>query len=160
MGVFVGLHNLPRCVREVYPHLSRIQINHLSTVLIALLLLPIMTRSKATDSSPRLTVVSSGLHHKITSKKGFPEASSTNIFEALNDQKTANMSTRYDLTKRKLRLPFSLLMNDIICSSQHSFCTRSRGTPSARHSARRRRCQSWLVQISGTGLAAKFSLMM
>ncbi len=80
---------------------SSIQINHLSTSLIALLLLPILARSKSTESSPRLTIVASEVHYFITTKKKFPEVKKEKILEALNDKKAADMSTRYFVSKRE-----------------------------------------------------------
>ena len=45
--------------------------------------------------TPYLTVVSSEVHGYTS----FPEKSSANIFQTLNDEKTANMSDRYQVSK-------------------------------------------------------------
>ncbi len=68
--------------------------------MLALLLLPILSRAKTTDSFPRLTIVASEVHFFIDPKKKFPEVEKENILDALNDTSTPTMSTRYFVTKR------------------------------------------------------------
>lgn len=70
--------------------------NVVSTFLLALMILPKLreTASKF-NITPYLTIVSSEVH-AFTS---FPEKSSANIFETLNDEKTARMTDRYSVSK-------------------------------------------------------------
>ena len=69
--------------------------NHLGTVLLALLLLP---KLSVTPGMPRITIVSSGLHFRV---KKIEEAESKHILATLNDPETAKMGARYNLTKRE-----------------------------------------------------------
>lgn len=73
----------------------RLQVNHLGTALLALLLLPVLA---ATPSHPRITIVSSEVHYWL---KRLNEADSDHILNKLNDPKTADMGKRYHVTKRK-----------------------------------------------------------
>lgn len=70
---------------------STITVNVVSTFLLALLVLPKL-RETATrfNVTPYLTIVSSEVHF-FTS---FPERKSSNIFDTLNDEKSANMPDR------------------------------------------------------------------
>lgn len=71
---------------------STITTNVVSTFLLALMVLPKL-RETATkfNITPHLVIVSSEVH-AFTS---FPEKSSANIFQTLNEKETANMSDRY-----------------------------------------------------------------
>ena len=75
---------------------STITTNVVSTFLLALLILPKLhdTASKY-STTPRLTIVSSEVH--MFTK--LPEKSSPRIFDKLNDEKTANMSDRYSISR-------------------------------------------------------------
>ncbi|KAI0081318.1 NAD(P)-binding protein [Panus rudis PR-1116 ss-1] len=77
-----------------------LQVNHLSTALLALLLLPCLSQAARDSSSPsRLVVVSSGIHTQVSfSEDQFP----SNIITRLNDQSltdTAGFESRYGHTK-------------------------------------------------------------
>ncbi|KII95100.1 hypothetical protein PLICRDRAFT_33932 [Plicaturopsis crispa FD-325 SS-3] len=82
---------------------SNLQVNHLSTALLSLLLLPIMERTaKAHSTRPRLVFVSSGLHYF----SSIPDdvVQSPKILEKLNDKDYSTsspkiMKERYTLTK-------------------------------------------------------------
>ena len=76
---------------------TTITTNVASTFLLALLLLPKLRETAATFGvTPRLTIVSSNVHGFTQ----FPEKSSTDIFQTLNDKHTANMMDRYVYTLR------------------------------------------------------------
>lgn len=79
-----------------------IQVNVLSTVLLALLLLPTLQRLATTTDQqkttpPKLVIVASSTHAKLTS---FPEQDSPNILEALNKPESFGpLQYRYSLSK-------------------------------------------------------------
>jgi hypothetical protein len=78
-------------------HLYRLQVNHLGTALLGLLLLPKLASTPHTpDFSPRLTIVSSEVHYWV---KRLEEAGQKHILNALNDPKKAKMLERYNVTK-------------------------------------------------------------
>jgi hypothetical protein len=62
--------------------------------MLALLLLPYMA---STPGSPRISVVSSEVHYWL---KDLKEAGASHILNKLNDEKTANMAQRYNVSKR------------------------------------------------------------
>jgi len=70
-----------------------LQVNHLGTVLLGLLLLPVVA---STPGSPRITIVSSELHYHVIKLR---EADSSNIFSKLNDPDTPLTRERYNVTK-------------------------------------------------------------
>ena len=71
---------------------ATITVNVVSTLLLAVLLLPALRQSaKKFGINPTLATVSSGVHLSIH----FPEGKANNIFATLNDEKTAKMSDRY-----------------------------------------------------------------
>jgi NAD(P)-dependent dehydrogenase (short-subunit alcohol dehydrogenase family) len=71
---------------------STLTVNVLSTMLLAILLLPALRRSAdAHGSVPVVSFVSSGTHAFYS----LPEWEADGVFRALNDPKTANMQTRY-----------------------------------------------------------------
>lgn len=68
---------------------STITINVISTVLLSLLLLPKLEESaRKFNIKPRISIVASDLHFVVK----FPEGSADDIFDALNDEKLADMS--------------------------------------------------------------------
>lgn len=70
---------------------STITVNVVSTFLLALLVLPKLRQTAAKfNITPRLTVVSSGVHHW----SDLPERKNANIFKTLNDKETAVMGGR------------------------------------------------------------------
>ena len=80
---------------------SNITTNVVSTFLLGLLALPKLqeTASKF-NVQPRLVIVASDVHFLTQ----FPERKSSNIFDTLNDKKTANMDDRYVPTNAWTRL--------------------------------------------------------
>lgn len=95
--------------------LGRVQVNHLGTALLTLLLLPSLARTNSlplpssttsknsseldtTNNSPRITIVSSEVHFDI---KSLPDRKnpSGSILAYLNDKKKAKMMERYHVTK-------------------------------------------------------------
>ncbi|KAL8852605.1 MAG: hypothetical protein Q9221_002485 [Calogaya cf. arnoldii] len=75
---------------------STITVNVVSTVLLALLLLPIMRASaERWDTQPVLTVVNSGSHAMCA----FPERKCEDALAVLNDRATADMAVRYPTSK-------------------------------------------------------------
>ncbi|RSL53400.1 hypothetical protein CEP54_010428 [Fusarium duplospermum] len=81
-------------------HEEAFQVNYLSTVLLAILLLPTL-KEKAPDGRPgRLTVVSSGrsMHAK------FPESKASPIIPAFDDKNAFDGAERYNTTKFLLHL--------------------------------------------------------
>ena len=71
---------------------TTITTNVVSTFLLALLLLPkLQETAKSFGVTPRLTIVSSNVH----AFTQFPEKSSPDIFQTLNDKNAANMMDRY-----------------------------------------------------------------
>jgi retinol dehydrogenase 12 len=77
-------------------HETTITVNVISTFMLALLLLPIMRQSAAkTGSRPFLTIVTSESHLWVS----LPERQEPNIFDALDNKETANMSSRYGVSK-------------------------------------------------------------
>ncbi|MCJ1470924.1 hypothetical protein MMC07_009572 [Pseudocyphellaria aurata] len=75
---------------------STITVNVVSTFLLALLVLPKL-RETATNFNitPRLTIVSSGVH----AWTDLPERKKADIFKTLNDRETAVMGARYPVSK-------------------------------------------------------------
>ena len=70
---------------------STITVNVVSTMLLALLLLPTLRKSaERYGTLPTLTIVSSEVHEFT----GFPERTERNIFAALSDEKEARMRDR------------------------------------------------------------------
>jgi retinol dehydrogenase-12 len=81
---------------KIQGHEAHITVNVISTFMLALLLLPIMRNSAAkTGSKPFLTIVTSEVHHWTT----LPQKKSPSIFAALDDEKTADMQDRYNVSK-------------------------------------------------------------
>ena len=78
-------------------HERHITVNVISTFLLALLLLPALkaTARAYTNSSPRLTIVSSEMH----AATKFPERNKASIFAALDDPQETNMAERYSTSK-------------------------------------------------------------
>ncbi|MCJ1318611.1 hypothetical protein MMC15_003941 [Xylographa vitiligo] len=75
---------------------TTITTNVVSTFLLALLLLPkLQETAKSFGVTPRLTIVSSNVH----AFTQFPEKSSPDIFQTLNDKNAANMMDRYNVSK-------------------------------------------------------------
>ena len=71
---------------------STITINVVSTILLAILLLPALRKSaKSFSIHPIISIVSSGIH----AAAKFPEWTAENTFATLNDEKKANMEERY-----------------------------------------------------------------
>ncbi|GJJ08126.1 hypothetical protein Clacol_002334 [Clathrus columnatus] len=74
-----------------------IQVNHLGTALLTLLLLPYMKNAPYSPPTPRIVVVGSETHYFVTFKK---QARKPNIIEALNEETSSGaMSERYYYTK-------------------------------------------------------------
>jgi NAD(P)-dependent dehydrogenase (short-subunit alcohol dehydrogenase family) len=72
------------------------QVNHLGTTLLALLLLPHMA---ATPGSPRITIVASEMHYWV---RHMDEFKANNVLKKLNDptgMNTSKMSEKYGITK-------------------------------------------------------------
>lgn len=79
------------------PHsLDRLQVNVLSTGLLALLLLPQMQSDSRSTFNPHLVIVSSGAHLFTT----FPCRTAPYVLEALNDRSLHDPMDRYNVTKR------------------------------------------------------------
>ncbi|KAL8684178.1 MAG: hypothetical protein Q9224_006544 [Gallowayella concinna] len=75
---------------------STITTNVVSTFLLALLLLPKLRETSIKfNTTPHLTVVSSEVHYFTD----FPEKDNPNIFETMNNPKTAMMGERYEVSK-------------------------------------------------------------
>jgi len=80
---------------------EQIQVNHLSAVLLTVLLFPCLLRAaSSTSRNPRVVIVSSELHYwaKLTKE----EVECDNILRKINDKEHCTsrvMSSRYDLTK-------------------------------------------------------------
>lgn len=82
--------------RRVEDNESLITVNVVSTLLLALLVLPALKRSASRyNITPTLTIVSSEVHAFTT----FPERNQPAIFDYLNDKNTADMSDRYHVSK-------------------------------------------------------------
>nr|OQO05988.1 hypothetical protein B0A51_17956 [Rachicladosporium sp. CCFEE 5018] len=81
---------------EIGGNESTVTVNVVSTFLLALLVLPkLQETAKQFSIVPNLTIVSSEVHFFTA----FPERESPNIFETLNNPKTARMSDRYNVSK-------------------------------------------------------------
>ncbi|OAP61012.1 hypothetical protein AYL99_06016 [Fonsecaea erecta] len=77
-------------------HERTITVNVISTFLLALLLLPkLKSTAKEFKVNPRLVIVSSEVH----AWSKFAERNAPRIFEALDDEKQANMGDRYQTSK-------------------------------------------------------------
>jgi NAD(P)-dependent dehydrogenase (short-subunit alcohol dehydrogenase family) len=77
-------------------HERMIDVNVISTFYLALLMLPKLKESaKEFNIKPRLTIVTSEVH----AWSKFAERNQANIFEALDDEKKANLSERYPTSK-------------------------------------------------------------
>jgi retinol dehydrogenase-12 len=82
--------------RTAEGHETTMNVNVISTFMLAFLLLPIMKASAAkTGTRPYLSLVSSETHEWVT----LPEKTSTSIFTALDDETTSNMMERYGVSK-------------------------------------------------------------
>ncbi|KZO93402.1 NAD(P)-binding protein [Calocera viscosa TUFC12733] len=76
-----------------------IQVNHLSTALLSLLLLPLLESSTIPEHTARLMIVSSGAHAEVKSLKACPP-DDYNYLASLNDKKTFTATRdRYGLSK-------------------------------------------------------------
>lgn len=79
-----------------------IQVNDISTGLLALLLLPIMDKTAKVQNNtfrPHLDIVSSGVHEWAQLKV----QDEPNIMKALNDKEKHDAEDRYNITKREWR---------------------------------------------------------
>ncbi|KZO93403.1 NAD(P)-binding protein [Calocera viscosa TUFC12733] len=74
-----------------------IQVNHLSTALLSLLLLPLLESSTTEKHTARLMIVSSGMHKRTSLKVNPPE--DFNYILSLNDKSTFIGFDRYGLSK-------------------------------------------------------------
>ena len=75
---------------------SRLQVNHLATAQVAILLLPLLLRSASKGATPRLVFVSTAAHHSSPPLK--PQTGDQGILEWLNDQ-SKPMVSRYPVSK-------------------------------------------------------------
>ena len=87
--------------RNVYLHIfkvtSRIQVNGLSTFLLAFLLLPFLRKAaKISPVAPRLVILSSGVHTWTDIPTYRDEE---NIYRAMNDKEKFNGRERYPASK-------------------------------------------------------------
>lgn len=80
-----------------------VQVNHLSTALLSLLLLPFLESSTTPEHTARLTIISSGSHKSVSSLKACPPEN-INYLASINDKKTFSISERYGLSKLLLIL--------------------------------------------------------
>jgi retinol dehydrogenase-12 len=81
---------------KINGHEAHITVNVISTFMLALLLLPTMRKSAAkTGSKPFLTIVTSEVHHWTT----LPQKKEPSIFAAMDDENTADMQDRYNVSK-------------------------------------------------------------
>ncbi|KAL8770109.1 MAG: hypothetical protein Q9209_004147 [Squamulea sp. 1 TL-2023] len=81
---------------QVTGHETTIQVNHLATALLSLLLLPILRHTAADLGKPsRLTFTSSEVHMWAT----FKEKAAPQILKELDDKETWSMPERYNLSK-------------------------------------------------------------
>ena len=73
-----------------------VTVNVVSTFLLALLILPkLQETAQKFNITPNLTIVSSEVHF-VTA---FPERRASSVFATLNDEKTARMADRYNVSK-------------------------------------------------------------
>jgi len=75
-----------------------LQVNHFSTVLLSLLLLPLLESSTTAEHTARLTIISSGSHKVVKSLTQCPP-DNINYLASLNDKKTYGAADRYGLSK-------------------------------------------------------------
>jgi len=78
---------------------TTLQVNHLATALLTLLLLPYVKKSPGSSPTPRIVIVASEVHYLIPS---MPEAESPSILEKLNDKEyctSSVMAKRYFVSK-------------------------------------------------------------
>jgi NAD(P)-dependent dehydrogenase (short-subunit alcohol dehydrogenase family) len=85
---------------------SAIQINLLSTVLLALMLLPKLRSSKTPGSNPRLEVVAARAHESV--KLSPEQRNSANILESFSVDKTEDFKALRQYTSSKLLLMFAV----------------------------------------------------
>ncbi|CAG8952808.1 hypothetical protein HYFRA_00009053 [Hymenoscyphus fraxineus] len=72
------------------------QVNAINTFLLALLLLPkLVETARVVNSVPHLTIVTSEAHHLTK----FPQINSPDIYESLNDEKSFNGQSSYEISK-------------------------------------------------------------
>ncbi|TDZ40480.1 Short-chain dehydrogenase/reductase tropG [Colletotrichum spinosum] len=76
-------------------HEESLQVNYISTALLAILLLPVLKARKPTERAARMTIVSSGT--SFIAK--FPQHDKPSIFAALDDPETFDFADRYSTTK-------------------------------------------------------------
>jgi retinol dehydrogenase-12 len=75
-------------MHRVLTHDVSIQVNHLSTSLLTLRLLPLMKRTASEHGThPTVTIVSSEVHHEVKLPKAVTDQ--PNVMKALSDPKTA-----------------------------------------------------------------------
>ncbi|KZO93413.1 NAD(P)-binding protein [Calocera viscosa TUFC12733] len=75
-----------------------IQVNHFSTALLSLLLLPLLESSTTPEHTARLMIVTSESHGRVESLKACPP-DDYNYLASLNDKKTFSTMDRYGLSK-------------------------------------------------------------
>ncbi|KZO98825.1 NAD(P)-binding protein [Calocera viscosa TUFC12733] len=77
-----------------------LQVNHLSTALLAIRMLPFLLAADAQPPTPRVVIVNSGLHHRV---EDVPEADEASMLQKLNDKeyiiREGKVRPRYTLTK-------------------------------------------------------------
>lgn len=98
-------------------HESHIAVNVIGTFMLALLLLPKLRESSTkTGTKPYLSIVTSDVHHWTT----FPQQNLPDIFDALNDEHTADMMDRYNVSKLMQILLLRHLTRSII-TDRHAY---------------------------------------
>jgi len=79
---------------------TMLQVNHLSTALLALRLLPFLSKAERDPPTPRLVITNSGLHHQF---ENVPEGEAANVLLRLSSkeycEQEGKMANRYPLTK-------------------------------------------------------------
>jgi NAD(P)-dependent dehydrogenase (short-subunit alcohol dehydrogenase family) len=89
-------HSVAILEKALIEILIRLQINHLGTALLALLLVPYLSITPQANNSPRIVVVSSDVHYSIPRLK---EADSEHILLTMNNPEESDMNNRYYASK-------------------------------------------------------------
>ncbi|KZT58638.1 NAD(P)-binding protein [Calocera cornea HHB12733] len=76
-----------------------VQVNHLSTALLSLLLLPLLEKSTTPEHTARLTIVSSGMHLQRWGKLKQCPPANVNYLQTLNDKSRFDGLQRYGVSK-------------------------------------------------------------
>lgn len=98
---------------KVEGHESTLTVNVISTLLIAMLVIPKLRESSKVQKKPSHLVFTGSVVHIYAKHKALCEPKTGQIFKTLDDENTANMADRYNLSKLVLLLGFRKLAEEV-----------------------------------------------